>query len=116
MKQSRLSARLSYNRGSVVAANVVKSAQSAVVAAHYNHRLAGHRCGNEVTGRFYLLGARHQLPGFAEYIEAFEFGDAGIEIPRCGNRGGLRKWRVVVVTQQNLLDRSWHGRSSLGAD
>lgn len=108
VEQRRLSAGLRHYRGGVVAADVIKGAQNAVVTAHYDYGFAGYLSGDEPSRRLYLLGARHWLPSFAEDLQALEFGDARVNVPGRRNGRGLRKRGAVVVIQENLLERCWH--------
>jgi hypothetical protein len=71
-------------------ADVIKRAQNAIVPADYYDGFSGHSCAYELAGGFYLIGARYQLPGFAEDIQALDFGYAGVGVPCGGNREGLR--------------------------
>src|SRR5580700_5134457 len=85
MQERSLAAGFGHDRSGVVAANIVESAQSAVVSANHDNRLTGDGGGDELTGRFHLLGARDELPGLAEHAHAFEIGDARIDVPGCRN-------------------------------
>ena len=109
MQHGSLSAGLSDNGGGVVTADVVEGAENVVVAANYNDRFTGHRGGHKLTRRLQLVRAGDELPAFAEHIEAFQFGDAGIHVPWRRNGGSLGKRRMVVVTGENLLKRCLHG-------
>jgi len=80
-----LSARLSYDGGGVVAADIEESAKSAVVAADNDDGFSGDGGRDELSRRLHLFGACDQLPRFTEYAQTLEFGDAGIGIPRGGN-------------------------------
>ena len=85
MQQRRLSAGLSYDRGGMVAADIVEGAQGAVIAANHNDGFTGDEGRNELPWRLQLIGARDQLPGFAEYAQALQVRDAWIDVPSCGN-------------------------------
>src|SRR5271165_4709812 len=85
MQKRSLAARLGYDGGGVVAANIVKGAQNAVVAADDDDRLSGYGSANELSRRFHLIGARDQLPGPAEHAQALEFRDSWIDVPGGGN-------------------------------
>jgi hypothetical protein len=104
-----MSAGLSDNSSGVVAANIEEGAQNAVIAANYDYRLTRDRSGDELAGGFQLIGARDELPGFAEYRYTLEVGNPRINVPGRGNGGGLRKRGAIVVTRKNLFDGRWHG-------
>jgi hypothetical protein len=55
-----------------------------------------------------LIGAGHKLPGLAEYVELFQLGDPGIDVPGCWDSRSLREWGTVVVNGENLLNGRWH--------
>ena len=104
MQKRGVAARLSYHRSGVMAANVVEGAQDAVVTTDDNDGLASNGCGNELSRTFHLIGARNELPRFAEHVQALQFRNARIDIPGGGNGGSLRERSVVVVTGEYLLD------------
>ena len=88
----------------MVTAHVVEGAKHTVSAANHDNGFSSDEGGNELAGRMQLIGTRNELPGLAEDAEAFEFGDARIGIPRCGNGGGLRERCAIIVTGKNLID------------
>src|SRR5580693_7592864 len=71
MQESSLAAGFGHDGGSVMAADIVEGAQSTVVAADDDDRLARDHGAQELARRFHLFSAADELPGFAEYAEAF---------------------------------------------
>jgi hypothetical protein len=57
MQERSLAAGLGYDGSGMVAANIVESAQSAVVASDDNNWFAGDDGANELAWRFQLFGA-----------------------------------------------------------
>lgn len=104
MQKRGVAARLSYHRSGVMTANVVEGPQYAVVTTDHNDGLAGDGGGDELARTFHVIGARNELPRFAEHIQTLKFRNARIDIPGCGDGRSLRKRSVVVVTGEYLLD------------
>ena len=105
MQQRSLATGLSHHGSGVMAANIVKSTQNAVITANYDDRFSCDGSGDELAGLMHLIGARDQLPGFAEYAEAHQVGEARVKVPSCRNRRPSRPRGTVIVTGKNLLDR-----------
>src|SRR6202041_2808527 len=99
MQKSGMSAPLRCDGGSVMATNIVKGPQNAIVAAHHYDRFTSDGGSDEMSRRVHLISSRDQLPGLAEYTEALEFRDTGIGILSCGNRRGLREWGTIIVAR-----------------
>src|SRR5580704_14419054 len=89
---------LSHYCSRVMPANIVEGAQNVIVAADNDHRFSRDSRSDELARRLHLIRARDELPSFAKHVEAFKLRDARIGIPGCGNRGGMGKRRVIVVT------------------
>src|ERR1700722_12181331 len=101
MQQRSLSAGLSHYGSGVMAAHIEEGAQNAVITANYDDRFSCDGSGDELAGLFHLIGARDQLPGFAEYAEALKVGDARVNVPRCRNSRRSRQRSTVIVTGKN---------------
>src|SRR5262249_7917857 len=103
-----VTARLGNNRGRMMAAYIEEPPQPAIRASHYDDRLSCNSSCDEIARIFQLIGARDQLPGFAEYIEPFELCNTRIDVPRRRDREGFGKRSAVVVTGKNLFDSGLH--------
>src|SRR5271156_5687596 len=66
MQERGVTTGLSYDRGGVMAANIVEGAQISVVTPNHDDRLPGRGCGNELSRILHLIGARDELPCLAE--------------------------------------------------
>ena len=103
-----LTAWLGYHGGSVMAAYIEERAQCAIGAAHDDDGFTGDSRGDEISGILELACAGNELPCLAKYVQALQFCDARIDVPRCRNRECLRQWCAVVIAGQNLLDGCRH--------
>src|SRR5579863_776696 len=104
LENGSVSARLCHDRRRMVAADVIESAEFSIIPAHDDDRLSGYGGGDELAFGRDLIGPRHQLPGLAEYVDALEFRDAWIDVPRRGNGGCLRKRGAIVVACKNFIE------------
>ena len=108
LQNRRLPARLSHNRGSVMPADVVESAQPSIVVPDNYDRLPRKQGGNKLSWTLQLIRTRNKLPRSAENAKPLHFSDATVRIPRRRYSRGLRQRGPVVVAGKNLLDRSFH--------
>ena len=89
-------------------ADVVESAQLAVIATRGDDRLSGEVRGEEAAFVLHLTGAADDLPCFREYAALLEFVDAGVEVPRGRNRPGVIQRIIRIVEIQQVSDVSLH--------
>ena len=83
--------------GSMMAADIIESAQLHIFAANYDDGFADNIGGEKLSRGLNLVGAAYGLPGFAEDGGIFELRDAVVEIPGRGNGGGVIQWVIRIV-------------------
>jgi len=89
-----------FDGGGVMAADVVESAELAVIAASDEQRFFVDVDGEELAGILELIEAADDLPVAGENGFAFELRDAGIEIPGSGDgEGPLERIRRIIEVQ-----------------
>src|SRR5258708_33144736 len=90
-------------------ANVVESAQLAVIAPCNHDGLSAKGSCKKVSLVPHLVRGPHDLPRFRKHALLFEFVDARIEIPRRRNRARViqRSIRIVEIKQVSYV--SLHG-------
>jgi hypothetical protein len=72
---------LSHHRGRMMAADIEKPAEFAVVAANYDNRLAADFSCDVITGVDELVRTRGELPGIAEDSLGFNFKKFFVRVP-----------------------------------
>src|SRR6266478_12499 len=97
--------------GGMMPTDVVEGAQLAIASADGHDRFSGHGRAHKSAGLFDLIGSADRLPGLAEDRQKLKFGDTRVNVPWRRDRRSFRQWCTVVVTCENLLDRtlSEHG-------
>ena len=105
MQDGRAAARFSNDFGSVMAADIVESAQLTVRSADRHNGFAGYRRGHKLPGFGDLLGTPDNLPAVAENRVSLKLCNAGIDVPRPWNRGGFCQRRLIVVAPKDLINR-----------
>lgn len=89
---------------SVMAADVVEGAELAVITADGEERIFVDVDGEELAGIFHLIEAADDLPVGGEDRVTFELGDARVEIPECGDGGGLLEGIGGIVKIEDVAD------------
>src|ERR1700690_4333592 len=95
--------RLGHDCCGMMAADVEKSPQLAVLPANHEHRFTGDLRSDVLTGPRYLLRAAHHLPGAAECGLAFQIGDSLVRVPRAGDGRGLAEGLAGIEGGDDFL-------------
>ena len=104
VKNAGLSARLRYYGSRVVAANIVKAPQDAIVTTNHDDRFSRDAGSNKLAGLLNLLDATDHLPRLAEHSSGFKLSDPRIHVPRCWDGVGVSQRGFSVVKRENVLD------------